>query len=276
MSTLLPEHARCRGCGYLLRGLAAPICPECGRKFDPADATTYQLRGRRRYGRIVLLLSALAAIGGLAFAFAPRGIYRGKMTFTCAECSEVRGFERWELKPPRWIAARYPALRFANSTSAPPAATSALGSGSVGVVAASDTPGRGSVGGVAAPGKSGAVAAAPTLPPDARSRAGSATPRACRHRTRSFAVDFGNRIVVRCTGNATPRPGGWPVVNGMKTTPENAEQVLAALMAPTNNGIRIGTAGGGWTVFDFLNAWSWVNERVGRLFGARRPPLPVD
>ena len=39
---LLPpdSRARCRDCGYLLRGLSDPRCPECGRGFDPADPRT--------------------------------------------------------------------------------------------------------------------------------------------------------------------------------------------------------------------------------------------
>lgn len=31
----LPEHASCRKCGYQLRGLTDPRCPECGRAFNP-------------------------------------------------------------------------------------------------------------------------------------------------------------------------------------------------------------------------------------------------
>ena len=27
----------CKGCGYCLRGLPEPRCPECGRAFDPAE-----------------------------------------------------------------------------------------------------------------------------------------------------------------------------------------------------------------------------------------------
>lgn len=265
MSLSLPEHARCRGCGYLLRGLMAPLCPECGRTFDPVDESTYALGPRRPLRRFVAWVGVLMAIGGLGFAFAPRGIYRGKMTFTCAQCSERRVFERWELQPPRWVAARYPAVSFGNTTSAPAAASSVPDGGSAGRTAPAE--------------KSGA-AAAPTIatPPAsaATSSPASPAPRNCSHRRRNFSVDFGNRIVVRCSGTATPRPGGWAVVNGMKTTPDSAEQVLAALMAPTNNGIRIGTAGGGWTVFDFLNAWNWVNKRVEWLFSVRRPPSAVD
>ena len=36
------EQARCLGCGYLLRGLSVPRCPECGRPYDPGDARTYR------------------------------------------------------------------------------------------------------------------------------------------------------------------------------------------------------------------------------------------
>jgi hypothetical protein len=33
----------CRGCGYDLRKLDTTRCPECGRGFDPNDASTYHL-----------------------------------------------------------------------------------------------------------------------------------------------------------------------------------------------------------------------------------------
>jgi hypothetical protein len=31
-----PVRGACRRCGYLLRGLTMPRCPECGQPFDPA------------------------------------------------------------------------------------------------------------------------------------------------------------------------------------------------------------------------------------------------
>lgn len=42
---VLPDDspARCRACGYALRGLTEPRCPECGRAFDPADSRTVYL-----------------------------------------------------------------------------------------------------------------------------------------------------------------------------------------------------------------------------------------
>ena len=33
---------RCLTCDYDLRGLSENRCPECGREFDPADATTFK------------------------------------------------------------------------------------------------------------------------------------------------------------------------------------------------------------------------------------------
>ena len=38
-----PDDARCKSCGYALRDLETTRCPECGREFDPADATTMHL-----------------------------------------------------------------------------------------------------------------------------------------------------------------------------------------------------------------------------------------
>jgi hypothetical protein len=35
------------GCGYLLHGLPEPRCPECGRRFDPADVMTMDVPARR-------------------------------------------------------------------------------------------------------------------------------------------------------------------------------------------------------------------------------------
>ncbi len=37
----------CLGCDYNLRGLADPVCPECGRTFDPDNPATFR-RGEKR------------------------------------------------------------------------------------------------------------------------------------------------------------------------------------------------------------------------------------
>jgi len=43
MAELLPSdtRAKCLNCGYALRGLQEPRCPECGREFDPTDPNTF-------------------------------------------------------------------------------------------------------------------------------------------------------------------------------------------------------------------------------------------
>jgi len=47
-STSIPDTAVCLGCGYSLRGLPKPVCPECGREFDPADPATFKDTGKPR------------------------------------------------------------------------------------------------------------------------------------------------------------------------------------------------------------------------------------
>lgn len=39
---VIPDTAVCLGCGYSLRGLPRPVCPECGRGFDPSDPATFR------------------------------------------------------------------------------------------------------------------------------------------------------------------------------------------------------------------------------------------
>ncbi len=47
----LADAGRCRECGYLLRGLTEPRCPECGRPFDPEDPSTMDLPEHLRPGK---------------------------------------------------------------------------------------------------------------------------------------------------------------------------------------------------------------------------------
>ncbi len=47
----LADAGRCRQCGYLLRGLTEPRCPECGRPFDPEDPNTMDLPEHLRLGK---------------------------------------------------------------------------------------------------------------------------------------------------------------------------------------------------------------------------------
>ena len=61
----MPDEARCVRCGYLLRGLPDPVCPECGHPFDPRDATTYKLNdgGRRAFRTPQLWLALFVLVG---------------------------------------------------------------------------------------------------------------------------------------------------------------------------------------------------------------------
>jgi hypothetical protein len=49
MKPQLPDTAVCLQCGYSLRGLPEPRCPECGRAFDPADPRTFGPRSSTRW-----------------------------------------------------------------------------------------------------------------------------------------------------------------------------------------------------------------------------------
>lgn len=69
---------RCLTCGYDLRGLPEPRCPECGRGFDPNDAATFAREGftARELARgarmaAVFLFTPLILIGiGASMAYA--------------------------------------------------------------------------------------------------------------------------------------------------------------------------------------------------------------
>ena len=114
----MPAEARCLTCGYLLRGLPEPVCPECGRRFDPADTSTFDTRPpswrRRRW--VARGCTALAVVL-LAFALFPRHILKAELVFKCSQCGETTMVRRWEPKPPRWIPFRYPGFHWTSQTS---------------------------------------------------------------------------------------------------------------------------------------------------------------
>lgn len=65
------ESARCISCGYLLRGLPEPRCPECGRGFNPNDPTTMKIPGLRQrrartFGGEMIKAAVAAALLSLA------------------------------------------------------------------------------------------------------------------------------------------------------------------------------------------------------------------
>src|SRR5947208_962511 len=62
------QDGRCWGCGYLLRGVESPQCPECGRGFDRADRSTMNFgRPMGRAGR--WMVSGLGRGGGEGWAY---------------------------------------------------------------------------------------------------------------------------------------------------------------------------------------------------------------
>ncbi len=120
----MPPEARCLTCGYLLRGLPEPVCPECGRRFNSADASTFDTRPpswRRR--RWVARGCTALAIVLLAFALFPRCILKAELVFKCSQCGETTMVRRWEPKPPRWIPFRYPGFHWTSRTSLSTGAT---------------------------------------------------------------------------------------------------------------------------------------------------------
>ena len=55
----VPDHATCLTCGYHLRELTVPRCPECGRQFDPADVMSMNCAGRNAQRRLAHNLGCL-------------------------------------------------------------------------------------------------------------------------------------------------------------------------------------------------------------------------
>ncbi|MCA9252949.1 MAG: hypothetical protein R3E58_20735 [Phycisphaerae bacterium] len=47
MALDIPDTSVCLNCRYLLRGLDIPVCPECGRQFDPEVPATYTDQNHR-------------------------------------------------------------------------------------------------------------------------------------------------------------------------------------------------------------------------------------
>jgi len=127
MYTVETQDAWCKTCGYLLRGLPTAVCPERGRGFDLNDPKTYETRppGWRRRRWIQRGLVTVGVIA-LLYAFVPRRILKGNITFSCAECGHVVNVERRELEQPRWIPFRYPGISW---TSRPPKIESSAAGG---------------------------------------------------------------------------------------------------------------------------------------------------
>lgn len=72
----LSDAGTCARCGYPLRGLARPVCPECGLEFHPDVAGTFQYGPRPSRARPVVARIAFALLVGaflLAIAYAHGG-----------------------------------------------------------------------------------------------------------------------------------------------------------------------------------------------------------
>jgi len=118
-SLTIPPEARCLGCGYLLQGLPAPTCPECGRKFDPADPTTFDTRPPNWRRRRWIKRGVWATAAGLVvIAVGPRALLKGDLSFTCSHCGVKITVYRFEPKPPSWIPWRYPGLTWTSRAEA--------------------------------------------------------------------------------------------------------------------------------------------------------------
>ncbi len=121
-----PESACCLGCGYLLRGLEQPVCPECGRKFDHGDPKSFAASPKVRvWRRWRWRLVGLFAFVLLLIVAAPRGRQFGTLNFTCKTCGESLTLKRWQPLPPKWMP-RYPGYTSMHSAPSPslPNATS--------------------------------------------------------------------------------------------------------------------------------------------------------
>ena len=70
-----PWQGYCRSCGYLLRGLTASRCPECGQAFDRGNPKTYRKKPKRPLrawlvrAAVLLLLLATAYAGEIGWLY---------------------------------------------------------------------------------------------------------------------------------------------------------------------------------------------------------------
>lgn len=69
-------NVRCLGCGYILDGLPESRCPECGRRFDPNDATTFVPASKQNSGWSYLALAVVSwAMAEVVRAWLESGLF---------------------------------------------------------------------------------------------------------------------------------------------------------------------------------------------------------
>lgn len=123
MPIQVPEQARCLTCGYQLRGLDEPVCPECSRQFDPDDPKTFNADPPKRWRRRLIKWAIIGLlIGGVGFALWPGQILKAQITFTAKNSGHITTFERWKWQAPAWIPIPYPSFHWRSETkgSTPP------------------------------------------------------------------------------------------------------------------------------------------------------------
>ncbi len=103
---LATHDAPCLGCGYNLRGLAEPRCPECGREATLHELTNpavleslreeiWLLKGAAvGFGIDLLVLPAVVRGEGLIFAFVLSGVLIGAFVITVAVTRRLVGVLR--------------------------------------------------------------------------------------------------------------------------------------------------------------------------------------
>ena len=120
MDLKMPEQARCLGCGYSLRGLERPVCPECGREFDPKDTRTFDADpARRQRKKWIKRLALILGVVALVYILYPRGTMTYSISFTCQRCGASTIIKRWQPKQPKWVPILYPGWRWPLGDSTP-------------------------------------------------------------------------------------------------------------------------------------------------------------
>ena len=70
-----PEGRYCKSCRYDLRGSMEPVCPECGRAFDPDDPDSFFTRPNQNTLLLQWVLTLAAIVFPVVASLAPRICY---------------------------------------------------------------------------------------------------------------------------------------------------------------------------------------------------------
>lgn len=120
----IPEYLnlRCVHCGYLLTGLKARVCPECGKAFDPLTTWQANVRGTWEFhftykrplwsyiclgAALLLALAGFVTVGflvGFRFYFMPLWLV---FAFILAAAVQILCLAKDWHGPWRWIASLY-------------------------------------------------------------------------------------------------------------------------------------------------------------------------